>query len=177
MRWTTPSGYADSCTCRAWGSARRGTRPTTSKPTGASERARREELGHRDRTADEEREFRTLCRAPDFADRERALLFAAREAAAPFRTNYACDAALSAAAEQWDEPELVDACRALTVPVLLVHGAADPRPSRAIESLATALPDAEVHVPPGAGHLPWVEAPDALESVSTAFLQRIDRES
>jgi pimeloyl-ACP methyl ester carboxylesterase len=54
---------------------------------------------------------------------------------------------------------------AIACPVLLAHGAADPRPLTAVEALAAELPNARVVRLPGAGHFPVWEAPDALRGL------------
>jgi proline iminopeptidase len=58
----------------------------------------------------------------------------------------------------------------LDVPVLLVHGAADPRPIDAVETLAAELPRARLVRLEGVGHFPWWEAPDVFRDVLRKFL-------
>jgi proline iminopeptidase len=60
--------------------------------------------------------------------------------------------------------------RALDVPVLLVHGRADPRPVAAVEALAGVLRRAELVTLPDVGHFPFLEAPGALRQVLRRFL-------
>jgi proline iminopeptidase len=60
--------------------------------------------------------------------------------------------------------------RNLDVPVLVVHGDADPRPLAAVEALASELPGAELVVLPEVGHFPYLEAPEALARVVRRFL-------
>jgi proline iminopeptidase len=136
------------------------------------QRTRRDELGDRDRTRAEEHEFRALTWTPDFADRSGAYERALNEARAPFVTNYECNRTLGAEFKRFDEAELAARCGALTAPALVVHGADDPRPSWAIDSLAAALPDCEVHVLPGLGHLPWLEDAPAVQAVLRDFCHR-----
>lgn len=59
------------------------------------------------------------------------------------------------------EPELARRCDLLDCPVLILHGAGDPRPVWATDSLAQALPSARRSVIKDAGHLPWLEQPQA----------------
>lgn len=139
----------------------------------AEQHRRRNELENRERNDAEEREYRTLSWAPDYAERSRAFELAAREATVGFSINYECNAALGAETKTWREDNLLARCRTLDVPVLLVHGAEDPRPAWALDSLMEALPQPERHVLSGAGHLPWVEAPDCLAAVLRAFLRRV----
>jgi proline iminopeptidase len=58
----------------------------------------------------------------------------------------------------------------LHVPVLLVHGAADPRPFASVEALAQELPNAQVIQLKDAGHFAFWESPDELRRVLAAFL-------
>ncbi len=138
------------------------------------QRARRDELAAIDRTEEEERELCAIVWSPDFADRSTAPAQAASMAAVPFLVNRACNAAINAETKVWDEQELARRCRGLDVPVLIVHGSEDPRPAWAVDSLAAALPHAEVHVLAGAGHLPWVEAPHETAAALATFLAEHD---
>ncbi|MGW4113365.1 alpha/beta fold hydrolase [Actinosynnema sp. NPDC004786] len=70
------------------------------------------------------------------------------------------------------EAELVARCRDLAVPTLIVDGAADPRPRRAVDPLADALPDVARVVLPGAGHVPWVGSPGSFGWAVLAHLAR-----
>jgi pimeloyl-ACP methyl ester carboxylesterase len=56
------------------------------------------------------------------------------------------------------------------VPTLFVHGALDPLPPSAVESIAAAIPGAELVVVPACGHIPWVEAPGAVLNAVRAFV-------
>lgn len=62
-------------------------------------------------------------------------------------------------------PEFSDAVFQITCPVLVVHGSGEPRPVSAVQRLAEGLPDSEVAVIEGAGHFPWLEAPERFASV------------
>lgn len=139
----------------------------------AAQRRRREELGARARTWDEEVEWRTLLWAPDYADRASAFDLAAEDASSPIEINVACSRALDAELRRLDEGDLAERCRALRVPVLVLHGGRDPRPATALDSLVTALPRAEILVIPGAGHRPWVEAPAMFGRSLNTFLDRV----
>jgi pimeloyl-ACP methyl ester carboxylesterase len=58
------------------------------------------------------------------------------------------------------------------MPALVIHGAEDQLiPVTEAESLAAALPDAELVIIPGAGHLPNLEQPDAFNDVVRGFLE------
>lgn len=136
--------------------------------------ARWEELEARPgRTGAEEREWCVLQCSADYADREGALE-RARAATTPwFGVNAECNATLNAeVGREAGTPELRAACERLEVPVLLVQGARDIRPHRVLDSLEAALPRVARTVFSGAGHLPWVEEPDAFRAAVGGFLAR-----
>jgi proline iminopeptidase len=58
----------------------------------------------------------------------------------------------------------------LDVPALIVHGAEDTRPVWAVDSLAAALPRADVRIIPDSGHLPWIETPAEIASAISSFI-------
>jgi pimeloyl-ACP methyl ester carboxylesterase len=62
---------------------------------------------------------------------------------------------------------------ALDVPLLIVHGTADPCPHCAVDSLADALPRATVHKLSDLGHLPWLEDPAPVRAMLRAFIQEV----
>jgi len=158
-------------TGRAW---RRAYRQEADRRLTAEQQQRRDALFARERTPDEEVEWRALAWVPDFADPDRALEQATVEARrSPFPICWEANRALGAEVRALDEAAVLARCRRLTVPVLVLHGADDPRPAAAVDPLAAALPDARVVVVPGAGHLPWVEAPDAVRAAITAFLREV----
>jgi proline iminopeptidase len=122
------------------------------------------------RPPDEERELAVLQLSADFADRDRALAHAERVTTPFLGVNAECNRALNADRRRTVENgELLRACPALQVPVLLVDGALDLRPRWAVDSLERALPAARRVVLDGA-HLPWVEAPAACRAAVTGFL-------
>jgi proline iminopeptidase len=122
------------------------------------------------RTPDEERELAVLQLSADFADRDRALELAERVTTPFLGVNADCNGALNADRRRSvEDGELIRACQALQVPVLLVDGALDLRPRWAVDSLERALPSARRVVLDGA-HLPWVEAPAAFRAAVTGFL-------
>jgi proline iminopeptidase len=59
----------------------------------------------------------------------------------------------------------------LAVPVLILEGREDIRPRWAVDPLAAALPEVTRVQLPGVGHLPWLEAPDAVLPVLRDFLE------
>ncbi|WP_051900061.1 alpha/beta fold hydrolase [Streptomyces aureus] len=61
------------------------------------------------------------------------------------------------------------------VRVLLVAGELDSGPlPRVAAAVAELFPRAELAVLPGAGHYPWLDAPDALRDTIAGFLDRVD---
>ena len=56
------------------------------------------------------------------------------------------------------------------VPTLILHGRQDPIPLASAQALGQALPNARLVVLENSGHVPYVEAPDALFDAIEAFL-------
>ena len=73
-------------------------------------------------------------------------------------------------AGSWDEAAVTARCRALEVPTLVLDGAEDSRPRWAVDPLVAALPKGTRVTLPGAGHLPWLEAPEPTLAALRAFL-------
>jgi pimeloyl-ACP methyl ester carboxylesterase len=70
-----------------------------------------------------------------------------------------------------DRPDSAPDLPGLTMPVLIVHGAADATiPPSEAEAMHAALPPATLVRIPDAGHLPMLEAPDAVTAALRAFL-------
>lgn len=134
------------------------------------QRDRRDQLTRRRRSGAEEREWRILSYATDFADPRRAAALAAEFADVPYAINFECNKALNDEEKATVEADVLAACRGLAVPVRVVHGAGDPRPVWAVQSLVDTLPSAELVVLPEVGHLPWLENPDAFTLVTRDFL-------
>lgn len=95
-----------------------------------------------------------------FADRVTALDQARRLNTPRFEPNHECAAQLTAELRAWTDREA--ACRAIEVPVLIVHGELDLRPPAVTDSLLEALPQATRGIIAGAAHYPWIEAPEAF---------------
>jgi proline iminopeptidase len=66
--------------------------------------------------------------------------------------------------------DLLQRVEQIECPVLILHGRHDPIPLAASEALARALPDARLVVLEHSGHVPYVEAPDALFGAIERFL-------
>ncbi|MGH3756546.1 alpha/beta fold hydrolase [Actinophytocola sp.] len=136
--------------------------------------ARLTERSGRERTVDEDRELAIVRWSADFVDPEIARAHAERMATPWLEVNYECNATINAEDRRtWRAEELVEACRKLTVPTLIVDGERDIRPRWAVDSLEEALPSVtRVTLP--AGHLPWLEAPAEFRSALLSFLRPAD---
>ena len=99
---------------------------------------------------------------------------AAIDASAPWSINRDCNATIGVEVTAWDEAAMVDACSRLAAPTLIVHRAKDPRAPSAIESLAQAIPNAELSVVDEFGHVPWLERPEVVVPLPRAWLERLD---
>jgi proline iminopeptidase len=71
----------------------------------------------------------------------------------------------------WPEDELIAECQQLEVPVLIIDGERDLRPRWAVDSLARALPRVTRVTITEAGHIPWLEAPEAVAEHLLRFLE------
>ncbi len=133
----------------------------------APHRTRMEEL----RAQGREREATILQWSADFGDgREREH---AEEMATPwFGVNQDCYTQIWTEVQRtWHEDELIEQCRGLEVPVLIIDGARDLRPRWAVDSLERALPRVTRVVLPDAGHIPWLERPEAFTRHLLDFLE------
>lgn len=126
-----------------------------------------------DRTRAEEHEFCLLQWRPDFAPGPAAAEFAAAMWDDERQVNLRCHQELAADRSR-DEAELARRCAGLRKPVLILHGAADPRPVWATDTLVAALPEVRRVVIDGAGHMPWAERPAAVASAVSEFITRWD---
>jgi len=126
-------------------------------------------LTDRQRTGEEEVEWRTLHWLPDFADPDTAWELASQDARRPLAINHACNRVLNAETAGL-APDMRGWCAAVTVPVLVVRGDSDPRPIGGVHRLVDALPDPRLVVLPGCGHEPWRERHDLLGEVLDSFL-------
>ena len=58
----------------------------------------------------------------------------------------------------------------LSMPVLFLHGACDPRPIHFIETLAAKLSRSTFVSIPESGHYPWIEKPDEVKAALRQFI-------
>ena len=125
------------------------------------------------RSDDEEREFCLLQWRPDHVPGPDAARLAASMWDPRQRVNVCCNRELAADRSR-DEGELARRCAQLGRPVLILHGAQDPRPVWATDSLVQALPNAQRSVIKDAGHLPWLEQPQAVADEIRGFVARFE---
>jgi proline iminopeptidase len=134
-------------------------------------RQRLVELEERTRTWDEEVEFRRLKWATDFVQQTPPPRELEEMAAMPLNINFSLNRALSRA-ELYPAAELLAACDNCEVPALLIHGSHDPRPDIGAVELSEHLPNARLERVADAGHLPWVEQPDATVRLIKDFIDK-----
>jgi proline iminopeptidase len=103
----------------------------------------------------------------DFVNRSLAPRYAAWNR---FAINRETNMAINAELAREDQAALAASCRALAIDALVIHGAEDPRPLAGPRGLAAALPRAALKVLPGAGHYPWAENPELLETALRTFV-------
>jgi proline iminopeptidase len=132
--------------------------------------ARTEQLrASADRTEEQERELELLKLAREFPDRSRALKLAATQVVTIFPDDDV-SAGINAEMRTWSEPALVERCRALEVPTLIIDGARDLRPRWSVDSLAEALPNRTRVRLADSGHFPWLDEPEAFAERLRAFV-------
>jgi len=108
----------------------------------------------------------------DYVSFEVARPHVERMLAAGFEVNLDCNNALNVEIDSTGHA-LFAGLEDLMIPVLIVQGAADPRPLAACDSLAARLPMVERAVLPDAGHFPWVEQPDRFRTTISAWFRRL----
>jgi len=77
--------------------------------------------------------------------------------------------------ESLDGFDLTRELGAVRAPTLIVHGENDPIPVASSQATARALPNARLVTLPNSGHVPYVEAKEALLESIRAFLTETDR--
>ena len=70
-----------------------------------------------------------------------------------------------------DDYDLASSLKRVTCPVLIVHGREDPIPLASSRAAAAALPNARLEVLDGSGHVPYVEAREALFAALRRFFE------
>ena len=128
------------------------------------------------RSAEEELEYLSIGTSRDYADRDVALTLARRHYETGFAVNYEANRTIGAEINAWQETNSIEKCRSLSLPVLIMVGSEDPRPTWAGDSLCEALPNVRRIVIEGAGHNPWVEKPDEFKAALRSFLEEVTRD-
>ena len=122
-----------------------------------------------DRTWEEEVVFRRLTFMTDFVELSPPPRELEEMATTPREISWSVNRALSQA-ELLPSAQLLDACDECEVPALLLHGSHDPRPDVGAVELSEHLPNARFELIEHAGHLPWVEQPDATTRLIKDFI-------
>ncbi len=124
-----------------------------------------------ERTETEEIEYLTLSWCTDHADAEHAWQWASASAHALRPVNYVMNAQLNAAKNADPLEAHLDELTELLPPGAVLIGAGDSRPEAALRELGTRL-RCEVVLIPGAGHHPWLEAPEQFATALRAAVRR-----
>ena len=120
----------------------------------------------------DEREANRLRWSIDYVPEEIGAPHVGRMLDQGFSANRDCNRALNAELDA-HAAELFSGIDDLRVPVLIVQGAADPRPVAACDELAERPPIVARAVIDGAGHFPWVERPHEFRRVVTRWLAEL----
>lgn len=117
---------------------------------------------------------RAICRiqwSTDFADQTRALELVESLIDEHYMPNYEVNKSVN---DDWkrlsSSSAFSEAVARIAVPTLVIHGSGDPRPVSAVESLTDRLADARLAIIGGAGHFPWLEAPDEFRREVRGFV-------
>lgn len=123
-------------------------------------------------TAGQEREADSLRLLTDFPDKVTARAHIERLLSPYFLSDQEVNRALNAELRTLTEADLIERCRALpaSMPVLIIDGARDPRPRWAVDPLAAVLPNVVRVTLESAGHLPWLDEPDAFAAAVREFV-------
>jgi len=122
-----------------------------------------------ERTSEQELELERYSFAHEFPDHERALELAAELLGELFPADDVKDP-INAEMQAWSEQELIERCRALQVPTLIIDGALDPRPRWSVDSLAEALPHCTRVACAESGHFPWLDEPAGFTECLRSFV-------
>lgn len=123
-------------------------------------------------TAAEQSELRTMSARTDFGDPAAADRFGPQTEAELSLVNAVVNVELGADfARFFAARSIPDRLRGLDLPVLVMHGDADPRPVAAAKALAAIVPNSSLVVLQRVGHHPHLEAPEPFRRVVRDFLQ------
>lgn len=122
----------------------------------------------------DERTANRLRWSTDYVSEEAGRPWVERMLDGAYRVNSRCNQDLNSEMDSRG-PALFEGVEDLPVPVLVVQGAADPRPAASCDDLVARLPLVRRVVLEGAGHFPWVEGRDEFLSVVTPWLRDVTR--
>lgn len=128
-----------------------------------------EKLSQTKRSETQEKELLLMLWESDFARRFTARMHATQLTTRWTGVNYDANRELINDLEQLHEPELEVACKELTLPTLILHGSADPRPGYSTDTLRAAMPHAIYHQMRDCGHYPFLEDPDQHQDTLDTF--------
>jgi len=117
-------------------------------------------LDGRERTREEETEWRRLQWATDYADPVAGYDLALPMALSPHAITLPANRALT-----FDDMDQITWATAVRCPLTLVHGTADPRPMGPVVALGAHARAPRKRIVPDAGHLPWIEQPQRMEEI------------
>lgn len=140
-------------------------------PDERDELARLDPLGREGDVAAATRVAHLMWRT-DFADPSRAPDFSVEPLFA-FPRKAAVGQALRRSADERLAAGLADDVRRLRVPVLVLHGEDDPLPVECASDLADRLPQAQLTILAGVGHIPWLEDEAAVRAALRDFLKHL----
>jgi proline iminopeptidase len=168
---TLALGYLDGVGVGDWRSPYR--RERNARMTAQQQQRLADLEGRADRSPAEEVELRTLSWFTDYADPDEGRRWALADARVPMPINFAANRALMAETGRWPDAEVRAQAGRLDMPCWFIHGERDPRSSRPVADLAGAIPAAQLHLIPGAGHQPWRERPDDLQDLLRGLITSV----
>ncbi|HET9170340.1 MAG TPA: alpha/beta hydrolase [Actinospica sp.] len=134
----------------------------------AAEIAELEAVG--ERSSEQERRLWQLRLAGEFPNRAWALELAATQVDEVFGEDGTVYSALYGEIDALDGAALLERAAGLEVPTLIIDGMSDLRPRHAVDPLAAALPRVTRVRIAGAGHFPWLDAPEVFEDALGGWL-------
>ena len=121
-----------------------------------------------------ERAYCELSWSTDVADRSRARELARQLFVDGLHINFQVNQILGKDGERFTQQHTtLEQIATLRIPILVIHGALDPRPARVAQHLAESIPSARYVELPHVGHLPWIEQPDLLRDILRPFLEHL----
>lgn len=153
----TALGYVDGVGVGDWRTSYRAERTRRQAPWAG----RLAELTDRDRTPEEEVEWRRITWATDYADPQ-----AGYDLAEPMaRSPHTIDQQVNRALMTFDDMDQITWATAVRCPITFVHGSSDPRPVGPVVALAAHARAPRKRVVTEAGHLPWLEQPERMREI------------